>query len=66
MESAHVETQQPEVSMVKASTEPIFVYVPCPRCERRKERERGYAREARKRKKLTEVVIEEEDGRTIH
>jgi hypothetical protein len=28
------------------------VHLPCERCERRKLRERGYAREARKRKKL--------------
>ena len=35
------------------------VVVSCPRCDRRRERERGYAREARKKKKLAKVEEEE-------
>lgn len=41
---------------------------PCDRCERRKLRERGYAREARKRKKLAEkdpACVKCEEGEVI-
>lgn len=62
MESAHVEPQSQVVSTVELDSEPTKDEKPCPRCERRRERERGYAREARKRKKAAAVEEEEEEG----
>jgi len=62
MESAHVEPQSQVVSIVGLDNEPTKDEKPCPRCERRRERERGYAREARKRKKAAAAAEEEEEG----
>ena len=65
MESAHVNQQVPAVMSVDTDTTPTKVEKSsCPRCDRRRERERGYAREARKKKKmasLAEEVIDTDD-----
>ena len=64
MESAHVNQQVLAVMSVDTDTTPTKVEKSCPRCDRRRERERGYAREARKKKKmalLAEEVIDTDD-----
>lgn len=62
MESTQIDQQTLVVSPVNTDCESTKVIV-CPRCDRRRERERGYAREARKRKKLLKAE-EKEEGET--